>query len=1222
MIEKIKGNVKIINDGVKTLYEDEIDLNVLRQKNENDIVDRKKRAEQSFVARMDFLKNAELNIENQYKTQINKSSNMSRKADEDCKTFIQQKCAELKRKCDTYVRQDLEYIRDLEEKCRIVAKNNDKLLRKYTTATFNPNRKPDLNRLFSLYVKIMTDTAESFIKRTFKRDGFYSQDDMIKDFLRGSGEAIAYLNNEIKVVIPGDYNREAKKIVEYAESVRRNALSVLPNADVMADNKKKSDLRENEQQKAKAKSQYEAELVSINNLAEKYKQEEKVKQDTANSRKQMFLASDNVTQFSKRIKNILVGTGEDSSEWASYNPERSIGEAYTLGKIKLPFSVNSSELKMSIQRAIPEYFDGQYYKVPFVLKSEKAVKMYVKYDNSTKNEMYLTIQRFILQKMRVNSVKRVQVYFADPNDRGNNLGVLLAANAENEVVGIKTQNTKEGIRDFLKSVVEIIDNTHGELGNYLNIFEFNKKEDRKLKETVVVLCDVQNCVDQETLPMLKVIWENAERCGISVLLTSVSDYTNLEQYYPNIKVDWSFINGKDMFLLKYLSTAKELCFDGIVYKYENTFEKESLSSFVRLYRNCFAESLKIKNVFGDLREKLCVTEEKSEQIMYGKAYDGIRLPVMLDTETNTVCKDFIIGTENSQHTLITGGTGSGKSRFLQMIISSIIMNYHPDDVELWLIDCKKVEFKKFMDKRPAHVRMVSLERTQNFTFAFLDYLSDFANNRTRLFAEAGVTNIKTYREAMGNPYCMPRVVIIIDEFHAITTNVNMDMKYRQLLEDALSEYRNLGISFIFSDQSVSGLKGLTEKGRQQLHNRVAMKNSISEMKETLQVLSENYEDGTLSKMEKSEGLGDFWWNRNPNTRYKAVYIDDKTEENLVDEIIQKGEQAQCDTKVILVDGNERVAFDELAVRKKLLSEKIDPFSTPPTCFCLGVPTTLDEMFSFNIIQKYNNNILIAGRDTRMTVDVIFALLRSAVIAGNSRIIVFADCVDDRYNVLRRYINVVGIADKVEIYDDYEEICPVINSLYSAVKKKRPLPEKTLVFWLGMVDMYDEFCVSPAKPANMATEQAEERTKKDGGFVLQNIEQAMGDAELLSLAAQIGISAEGILANISTTDQNEDKNNVADEGMCYNAVQDMLDLFAMGGKFGLHNVVSFEHSHDARRIKGFNADNFIHKIAFSMSRDESVEWGFRSAAAELTEGLTAYYTDGINQNIFKPFITIK
>ena len=88
MIEKIKGNVKIINDGVKTLYDDEINLNNHQQKNENDIIDRKKRAEQSFGARMDFLKKAELNIENQYQTQINKSSNMSRKADEDCKAFI------------------------------------------------------------------------------------------------------------------------------------------------------------------------------------------------------------------------------------------------------------------------------------------------------------------------------------------------------------------------------------------------------------------------------------------------------------------------------------------------------------------------------------------------------------------------------------------------------------------------------------------------------------------------------------------------------------------------------------------------------------------------------------------------------------------------------------------------------------------------------------------------------------------------------------------------------------------------------------------------------------------------------------------------------------------------------------------------------------------------------------------------------------------------------
>ena len=84
---------------------------------------------------------------------------------------------------------------------------------------------------------------------------------------------------------------------------------------------------------------------------------------------------------------------------------------------------------------------------------------------------------------------------------------------------------------------------------------------------------------------------------------------------------------------------------------------------------------------------------------------------------------------------------------------------------------------------------------------------------------------------------------------------------------------------------------------------------------------------------------------------------------------------------------------------------------------------------------------------------------------------------------------------------------------------------------------------------------------------------------------------------------------------------MYDLFAMGGKLGLFNVVSLEYSHDVRRIKGFNTDNFVHKIAFCMSREESVEWGYRAVASELIEGLTAMYTNGIVQNIFRPYINI-
>lgn len=73
------------------------------------------------------------------------------------------------------------------------------------------------------------------------------------------------------------------------------------------------------------------------------------------------------------------------------------------------------------------------------------------------------------------------------------------------------------------------------------------------------------------------------------------------------------------------------------------------------------------------------------------------------------------------------------------------MNYHPDDVELWLIDCKKVEFGLFLRMRPQHVRMVSLERSREFAFAFFDYLLDFAKERTQRMLRAGVSDLRDYR---------------------------------------------------------------------------------------------------------------------------------------------------------------------------------------------------------------------------------------------------------------------------------------------------------------------------------------------------------------------------------------------------------------------------------------------------------------------------------------------
>ncbi len=1050
-----------------------------------------------------------------------------------------------------------------------------------------------------------------------KKDGYYGQNDMIADFLRKSAEAIAYLNYESNTVLPRNCNAEIQSAMNAAQAVRKKAISHAMSSEQVAQQSKNAALRANEQKKQNAETKRQKDLAEIKKLQQAYIADEQSKILVASRKKDAFFESSLVTSFSNRAKMTLADSGCFEQDWANYNYARSAIPCFSWGKICIPVTTESKPLKAALVQKIPGFCKGDYFQVPLLLDNRQAHKVFAQYDASTKAQAYSHIQVFILQKLRSNPANHINVYFADPNDRGQNIGILNATKEENDAIGIKLQNAKDGIRDLLKELVAQIDDINSRLGSCNSVFEFNKTSERHIKETILVLCDVQSCIEPDTLPLLKVIWQNALRCGISILLTSVAPPSRLVQFYPNITTDWSFISDSEMYSIVYCNSAKTIKCKALQYQYELAAIHNCHSIFLQQYRQSYAESKKINNLFMPLCGKLGLGELSEEQKRYGRAYNGIRLPIMIDTNQNTVCRDFVIGTENSQHTLITGGTGSGKSRFLQMIISSVIMNYHPDDVELWLIDCKKVEFKKFIELRPPHVRLVSLERTQDFTFAFFDYLSEFANKRTKELMANGVTNIKDYRRVKNDPHCMPRVLIIIDEFHAITTNVNMDMKYRQMLEDALSEYRNLGISFIFSDQSVSGLKGLTEKGRQQLHNRVAMKNSLSEIKETLQLLNSNFAPETFEQMEKSEGYGDFWWNRNPNTRYKNIYIDDATEEALVRQILAKKAEIKQDTKIVLVDGNERSKFSEQQVKTHLFATQSDGYDTSAMQFCVGVPTTLDEVFSFKLQQKYNNNVLIAGQDTKMTVDVILAMITSLSIIGDSRIVILADNTNDCYRILQRTISAMDINVPIEMYDNYSEICEKINGLHSCIKAKRQLSEKTLVFWLGLTDMYDEFCVSPPKPASMGTTQGEKKEVNSEGFVLSDPSAVLADPQLVEMAGNLGVTVEEMLSFFAEDSENSEDD--ANEDMCYNATQDVFELFGMGGKYGLFNVVSLEHSSDVRKIRGFNAEQFIHKIAFCMSKEASVEWGFRSAAAELTEGLTAFYTNGINQNIFKPYI---
>ncbi|MBR3598682.1 MAG: hypothetical protein IKL53_02265 [Lachnospiraceae bacterium] len=59
-------------------------------------------------------------------------------------------------------------------------------------------------------------------------------------------------------------------------------------------------------------------------------------------------------------------------------------------------------------------------------------------------------------------------------------------------------------------------------------------------------------------------------------------------------------------------------------------------------------------------------------------------------------KAYTIGNEGNVHVLTVGGTGAGKSVFLNHLIATLTQEYSPKELELWLADFKGTEFKFYL----------------------------------------------------------------------------------------------------------------------------------------------------------------------------------------------------------------------------------------------------------------------------------------------------------------------------------------------------------------------------------------------------------------------------------------------------------------------------------------------------------------------------------------------
>jgi len=139
------------------------------------------------------------------------------------------------------------------------------------------------------------------------------------------------------------------------------------------------------------------------------------------------------------------------------------------------------------------------------------------------------------------------------------------------------------------------------------------------------------------------------------------------------------------------------------------------------------------------------------------------------TSALTVCigkdangKNIITDIAEMPHLMIAGVTGSGKSVCLHSLIISLLYKTTPQKLRIVMIDTKGVELSAY--NGIPHLEVPVVTNLQK-AIMVLEWATKESEKRCQLLIEKGVKDLNGYNADVEEKSCLPRFLIVIDEFY-------------------------------------------------------------------------------------------------------------------------------------------------------------------------------------------------------------------------------------------------------------------------------------------------------------------------------------------------------------------------------------------------------------------------------------------------------------------------
>lgn len=472
--------------------------------------------------------------------------------------------------------------------------------------------------------------------------------------------------------------------------------------------------------------------------------------------------------------------------------------------------------------------------LPYMSSWDSPEHLWLYVDDEDVQETVLEgFRSYICENLRLLPYGQLRVYWMDPSQQGMTVRELAMLTDNLPACGpvVQRATTSAQVNALLGEIEELQAEIGEKVAPYRGgIREYNEANPHDpIPYTIIVVNDITHPgYDSRAIGLLNQRMRNASRMGMQVLALS-------DAYEIGSREDEALDALRDT----YFRTIAEVQ-GGELF----TQQADGQLANVRMLGPAYSEPAFIQSYVDACQEIAKRPAPKAEDepvadLDEAPAYpasEGIEIPIGFYADGSVASIRFgsVVGGPYAEHThgIITGGTGSGKTTFVRNLIQSACSHYSPEELELWLVDYK-AEMTAFCNDRSRfpHLGLIGLDRSMDFVAGFMAYLTKENERRMKLISEPAArneikrTDISDYNEwarANGRE-TLPRLLVIVDEFHVQANAMKMEPAWRTEFEGLLREVRSRGINILLVDQDISGLSaGLTDSGQAQLSFRATL----------------------------------------------------------------------------------------------------------------------------------------------------------------------------------------------------------------------------------------------------------------------------------------------------------------------------------------------------------------------------------------------------------------